>query len=115
MTTAPRGKRRPPEPDVVRITSAPVALGDDVAQRMRRYVVQMSIRVACFLGAVVLDHWTRWILVVAAVILPYTAVLVANAGRPRASDPGTGVVPLGLTAGPSEERPGGDGSRRTAA
>ena len=53
---------------------------------MRRYLVSMGIRTACFLLAVVaivLLQWTvvGWILVVAAVILPYIAVVMANAAR----------------------------------
>ena len=51
---------------------------------MRRYLVSMGIRTACFVlavGAIVVLHWTvvGWILVVAAVILPYIAVVMANA------------------------------------
>ena len=104
---APRSSRRP-DPDVVRITSAPTALGEDVASRMRRYLVQMSIRVVCFLGAVALDHWTRWLLVAGAVVLPYTAVLLANAGRERVADPGTFMTAPALPAGapgPVRDRP----------
>ncbi len=53
---------------------------------MRRYLVSMIIRTACFVLAVVaivLLHWTvvGWVLVVAAVVLPYVAVVMANATR----------------------------------
>lgn len=53
---------------------------------MRRYLVSMGIRTACFLlavVAVVVLQWTAvgWILVVAAAILPYVAVVMANAKR----------------------------------
>lgn len=53
---------------------------------MRRYLLSMGIRTACFVLAVVaivILHWTvvGWILVVAAVILPYIAVVMANAKR----------------------------------
>ena len=53
----------------------------------------MSVRVVCFLGAVLIDHWTRWVLLVGAVVLPYVAVVLANAGRERSSDPGTLLHP----------------------
>jgi hypothetical protein len=53
----------------------------------------MSIRVVCFLGAVLIDHWTRWVLLVGAVVLPYVAVVLANAGRERAGDAGTMLRP----------------------
>jgi len=53
---------------------------------MRRYLVSMIIRTVCFVLAVVaivLLHWTvvGWALVVAAVVLPYIAVVMANATR----------------------------------
>lgn len=88
-------------PAAVRITTAPAALSDDVAARMRRYLIQMSVRVACFLGAVLVDHWTRWVLLAGAVVLPYVAVVLANAGRERGSDPGTfvGTAPPALPPG----------------
>jgi hypothetical protein len=84
----------------VRITAVAVPLTDDVAARTRRYLIQMSIRVACFLGAVVVDHWTRWLLLVGAVVLPYVAVILANAGRERVSDPGTFLERPALSRGP---------------
>lgn len=68
---------------VQRITSAAEPLTDDIARRTHRYLVQMSIRVVCFVGAVAIQHWTRWLLLVGAVVLPYIAVLLANAGRER--------------------------------
>ena len=74
---------------MVPITTAPKALSDDLAQRTRRYLIQMGIRTACFLGAVLVQHWTRWLLLAAAVVLPYLAVVSANAGRERGTTPGT--------------------------
>ncbi len=55
---------------------------------MRRYLVSMGIRTICFILAVIALaglHWTLigWTLVVAAVILPYIAVVMANATRSR--------------------------------
>ncbi len=43
----------------------------------------MGIRTVCFVGAVVADGWLRWVLVVAAFILPYVAVIMANTASPR--------------------------------
>jgi hypothetical protein len=86
---------------VARITSAAVPLSQDIDRRMRRYVVQMSVRVACFVSAVLLDHWTRWLLLVGAVVLPYLAVVLANAGREDVGDPGTFLEPPSLPASPS--------------
>jgi Protein of unknown function (DUF3099) len=55
---------------------------------MRRYLLSMGIRTACFVLAVIalgVLHWAvvGWTLVIAAVILPYIAVVIANAKRPR--------------------------------
>ena len=84
--TTPRGL--PPEqPPVHTITSAPPSLSADQARRQRSYLLQMAVRVLCFVGAVLSFHHVPLavtiVLVVGAVVLPYTAVLVANAGRER--------------------------------
>ena len=77
------------------VTGLPASLKDDQDVRMRRYLVSMGIRTACFVLAVVaivMLHWTvvGWILVVVAVILPYIAVVMANATRsPRSTYLGT--------------------------
>ncbi|MCU1432159.1 MAG: hypothetical protein JWP95_1264 [Actinotalea sp.] len=96
-----------PDDGVVRITSTATSHSDDVAERTRRYLIQMSIRVVCFVGAVAIDHWSRWLLLLGAVVLPYVAVVMANAGSSRASDPGTYLPPprpLGLP-GPAPHGP----------
>ncbi len=114
-------RRHPAVPpgEVHSITSAPEALADDLARRQKRYLVQMGIRVVCFAGAVFswghIPLWASLILIVAAVVLPYSAVLFANAGRERRDTdgtfmtsreigPGTGA-PRGL--GPSDDHPDG--------
>lgn len=66
----------------MRITSAGASHAEDIAGRERRYIISMSIRTACFVGAVLIgDGWLRWILVAGAVFLPYAAVVMANSGR----------------------------------
>jgi hypothetical protein len=80
-----------------------VSLAEDQARRARRYLVQMGLRLVCFLAAIFLaDGWLRWVLVAAAVVLPYSAVLFANAGRDRVSYDSSVVVPKG----PAELPPG---------
>lgn len=68
-----------------RITNAPVALHDDQRVRMRNYVVSMVLRIG-FIVLVVLTHgpW-RVGFAVAAAVIPYFAVVVANGGRERTS------------------------------
>lgn len=77
------GKHTGARDAVPSITSARQALSDDIARRNNRYLWQMSTRFFCFVGAVVVDHWTRWLLVAGAVVLPYIAVVLANAGQER--------------------------------
>lgn len=81
------------------VTGLPESLRNDQNTRMRRYLLSMGIRTACFvLAAIAIPvlHWTvvGWMLVIAAVILPYIAVVVANATRPR------GVTNLGPVTPP---------------
>ncbi len=48
----------------------------------------MGVRLVCFLSAIFLAKdvlWLQLVLLAAAVVLPYSAVLFANAGRDRAT------------------------------
>lgn len=69
------------------ITSTQTPLGADIDRRARRYLVQMGIRTVCFLGAVFtwgrVPTWLSVVMLVSAVVLPYVAVVLANAGRER--------------------------------
>ncbi len=72
---------------VYRITGARSSLTEDVRGRQRRYVASMLLRTVCVLLAVVLWDVQRWLALAAlagGVLLPYFAVLLANAGRERA-------------------------------
>jgi hypothetical protein len=80
------------EPEVHRITDAGVSLTDDQAGRQRRYLIAMSIRTLCVLGAVLAPSPWRWMLAVGAVILPYIAVVMANAGRELSDSTGVRVA-----------------------
>ncbi|MGW1175420.1 DUF3099 domain-containing protein [Kitasatospora sp. NPDC002543] len=97
---------------VFRITGARSSLTEDVRGRQRRYVVSMLVRTACVLLAVVLWDVQRVLAFVAlagAVLLPYFAVLIANAGRERAPGlPSTFDIPLDT---PLMLGPGGMGGR----
>jgi hypothetical protein len=85
----PGKARRKVEP--IRITTAPANHGDDIDRRRKRYLISMSIRTLCFVGAVVVgNNWVRWVLVAGAFILPYIAVVMANTANPRI--PGTDLV-----------------------
>jgi hypothetical protein len=81
----PRLRRRPAvsQEPIYQITSARPGVRDDVDYRTRRYLISMGIRTVCFLGAVVVDGWLRWVLVAGALVLPYVSVVFANGGRER--------------------------------
>ena len=67
-------------PDVVRITTASSSRNEDIAARQKRYLFSMGLRTVCFVAAIVVGPgWLRWVLVAGALILPYVAVVMANA------------------------------------
>ncbi len=79
------------------VTTAPQNLRAEQDTRLRNYLVTMAIRILCFILAVVLTGWLRWAAVAGAVLLPYVAVVFANAVGPRAAGtltPATPVTPL---------------------
>ena len=85
-TRRPFPFQRRDRPVVYSITGARRGLRDDVQSRTRRYLISMGIRTACFLFAVAIDGWLRWVLIAAAVLLPYFSVVFANSGRERIQD-----------------------------
>ncbi|AEW93384.1 MULTISPECIES: DUF3099 domain-containing protein [Streptomycetaceae] len=82
--------------EVFRITGARAGLSEDVKGRQRRYVISMSIRTVCFLLAIALWHVQVVLAAVALVaggVLPYIAVVIANAGRENNPVAPTSFVP----------------------
>jgi len=79
------------EKEVFDITSAPTALSQDQAGRQKRYFISMMIRTVCFILTVILPSPYRWIALFGAVVLPYFAVVIANAGR-ETFTPGVNVA-----------------------
>ena len=63
------------------VTGVRRSLTDDLDSRMHKYLISMTIRTICFVLAVVFQGWLRWVFASAAMVLPYVAVLIANAGR----------------------------------
>lgn len=73
--------------EVFRITGARQSLADDVRGRQRRYVISMLIRTLAVVLTVALWNVERPLAIVTLVVgtlLPYVAVVVANAGRENA-------------------------------
>jgi hypothetical protein len=94
---------------VFRITGARQGLSEDVRRRQLRYMISMSVRTLSFVAAVALWNVERHVAVVALVlgmVLPYIAVVIANAGRENApSLPSTFIrTPLpSALSGPAPE------------
>ncbi|MDP9219945.1 MAG: DUF3099 domain-containing protein [Actinomycetota bacterium] len=84
---------RSPQQPVYSVTGVRRGASDDLAQRQKRYLISMGIRTVCFLLAVITPSPIRWVLVAAAVVLPYIAVVMANAVGSGAGDAPTTYVP----------------------
>lgn len=71
----------------IRITTAAQSRQVDIAHRQKRYLMAMGIRTACFIGAVIagVNHivWLWPVLILAAIFLPYVAVVMANAANTK--------------------------------
>lgn len=72
---------------VHRITDAPRPLREDISARSRNYIISMSIRILCFIPAIIFTGWLRWVFFAAALILPFIAVMFANEGKARQEEP----------------------------
>ncbi|MEV0096386.1 DUF3099 domain-containing protein [Streptomyces sp. NPDC050738] len=116
--------RKQSSTEVFRITGARQSLADDVRGRQRRYVISMSIRTLSVVLTVILWNIERPVAIATLVLgalLPYVAVVIANAGRenvpslpstfiPAPSRPALGAGTAGGAAEPpaegTAERPG---------
>ncbi|MGA8255821.1 MAG: DUF3099 domain-containing protein [Nocardioides sp.] len=69
--------------DVVRITTATTSRAEDIQARQKRYLLSMSLRTICFVSAIVASmagiDWLWPFLIAGAIVLPYVAVVMANA------------------------------------
>ncbi|MEQ6899617.1 DUF3099 domain-containing protein [Nocardioides sp. YIM 152588] len=71
----------------IRITTAGSDPRADLARRQRKYIFWMTVRSLCFIGAAFAGvagiTWLWPFLIVLAVVLPYVAVVMANANDSR--------------------------------
>lgn len=107
MVRAPHRGDAHSGPVVHAITGARRSLSADIRARQTRYLTSMTIRTVCFVLAIMTDGWLRALFFVGALVLPYVAVVMANAGR-ETVDPIPVVPPpeqLELGAGPSAGPP----------
>ena len=86
--------------EVFTITEAQRGLSVEQGDRTRRYLVSMGIRTACVIAAIFVPGWPRWVFIAGAVVLPYLAVVVANAGRENDEPGDVGVSAQSRTALP---------------
>lgn len=91
------------------ITSAPESNDDEFDRRRKRYAVMMGLRALCVIGAAVsynLSMPLALLFVVAGIVLPWCAVLIANdrPAKKRAPKlpPGGTRTELALPAGGDE-------------
>ncbi|WP_222834996.1 DUF3099 domain-containing protein, partial [Curtobacterium sp. B8] len=72
------------------ITAFPESPELDRAHRLSRYVWQMAVRVICFVAAVLMwTAWHTWLVVIPIVlagVIPWVAVILANAGNRAEND-----------------------------
>ncbi|MFE3902982.1 DUF3099 domain-containing protein [Streptomyces sp. NPDC059153] len=109
--------------EVFRITGARQGLAEDVRGRQRRYVISMSVRTVSVILAAVLWNVERYVAIVAlalGALLPYVAVVIANAGRENTPSLPSTFVPAPMrpaldaapVAGSEQSGPEADGARR---
>jgi Flp pilus assembly protein TadB len=107
MARRPRGGETP-----IRITTAATSRNADIAARQRRYLIAMGVRTLCFVvvACLAVTHagpgWLPWIFVVGALVLPYVAVVMANA-----ADTTSDAFELRDGSSRDRELPPGSGSR----
>lgn len=75
--------RKQADDDVIRITTAAGSRAAEIRARQKRYLLSMSLRTLCFVGAIIASltgvDWLWPILIAGALVLPYIAVVMANA------------------------------------
>jgi len=84
--------------EVFSVTSAPVSPAKEREQRSRRYAIAMSIRMGCFILVWFLPGWWKLAAVLGAILLPYVAVVIANAGHEEQRKLPPPVPPIVLPA-----------------
>jgi Protein of unknown function (DUF3099) len=105
---SPAGQGPVPQPPVVHsITGAVRSHSDDMDMRIKRYLVSMGIRTVCFILVLVVHGPSRWVFAGLAIVLPYIAVVMANAAGGRRGSAPQPVPSARLPIAPDLENPTG--------
>ena len=70
----------------VLITEAPINADDEYAWRRKRYLIMMTVRLLCVVGAACTFQISGWLaaaFIVGGMVLPWTAVVMANDRMPK--------------------------------
>jgi hypothetical protein len=97
------------DPAPVLITSAAPSRFQEHADRRKHYAIVMSVRVVCFILAIVVQlTWLRVTFIIGALVLPWVAVIAANQVKATAVRSPSLFVPTPRNAltgrGPEPER-----------
>ena len=84
------------------ITALPQSPQDDRRARMTRYLIAMGVRLVCIAMCFLVQGWWLAIFAIAAIVLPYFAVILANVGHQEA---GTVVRPGSIVPVRPREQP----------
>lgn len=95
---------------VTSLTEAPKQERD---QRMRKYVLTMSIRFICILAIPFVSGWWMLLCAVGAIFLPYFAVVIANVKSSKTTEDALEHVVLELTGAESASRSQSQDERAT--
>lgn len=75
------------------VTSIDQSPEDERKARMIKYTVAMTVRVICLILGMVVQGWLMWVMFAGAILLPYFAVVLANAqGSGKSQPKATAVV-----------------------
>lgn len=74
---------------------------------MVKYLIAMGVRIVCIALCFVVQGWWLFVFAIAAIVLPYFAVILANVGNEpggRVERPGS-IVPVRSTTARGSEHP----------
>lgn len=96
--------------DAASVTSLPQSPKVEGDSRTRHYLISMSIRMVCLGLAVFVTPygWYTWVFALLAAVLPYIAVVNANAGSGRSvakAESPTDALPAGPEESPKDPEP----------